>query len=311
MPQGTVLGPLFLLHINDLPQSVCSSVRLFADDCLLYKTITSMEDTLVLQRDLDSLKEWGSRWGMRFNVSKCNIMRLAWSRQPMTKFYTLGGEIIEEVNQAKYLGVTLTSELNWSTHIDITTNKANSTLGFLRRNLRYSPKSLKELSCMSLVHSKLEYCASIWDPHFTKDIDKLERVNRRAARFVSNDYRWHSSVTSMLQDLGWQDLASRRRNIRLALFYKIVHHLVAVPTDDLLIKADSRLRAHHKHKFQTIRTNSDAYKFSFFPRTLTEWNTLPKDTAEAPSLDCFKQRLCPAALQVPRAASSELALGCH
>ena len=270
-----------------------------------------MEDTLVLQRDLDSLKEWGARWGMRFNVSKCNIMRLAWTRQPMTKFYTLGGEIIEEVNQAKYLGVTLTSELNWSTHIDITTNKANSTLGFLRRNLRYSPKSLKELSYMSLVRSKLEYCASIWDPHFTKDTDKLERVNRRAARFVSNDYRWRSSVTSMLQDLGWQDLASRRRNIRLALFYKIVHHLVAVPTDDLLIKADSRLRAHHKHKFQTIRTNSDAYKFSFFPRTIIEWNTLPKDTAEAPSLDCFKQRLCPAALQVPRAASSELALGYH
>ena len=312
VPQGTVLGPLlFLLHINDLPQSVCSSVRLFANDCLLYKTITSMEDTLVLQRDLDSLKEWGSRWGMRFNVSKCNIMRLAWSRQPMTKFYTLGGEIIEEVNQAKYLGVTLTSELNWSTHIDITTNKANSTLGFLRRNLRCSPKSLKELSYMSLVRSKLEYCSSIWDPHFTKDTDKLERVNRRTARFVSNDYRWRSSVTSMLQDLGWQDLAGRRRNIRLALFYKIVHHLVAVPTDDLLIKADSRLRAHHKHKFQTIRTNSDAYKFSFFPRTLIEWNTLPKDTAEAPSLDCFKQRLCPAALQVPRAASSELALGCH
>ena len=119
---------------------------------------------------------------------------------------------------------------------------------FLGHNLRYSPKSLKELSYMSLVRSKLEYCASIWDPHFTKDTDKLERVNRRAARFVSNDYRWRSSVTSMLQDLGWQDLASRRRNIRLALFYKIVHHLVAVPTDDLLIKADSRLRA--------INTNS-------------------------------------------------------
>ena len=204
VPQGTVLGPLlFLLHINDLPQSVCSSVHLFADDCLLYKIIISMEDTLVLQRDLDSLKEWGFLWGMRFNVSKCIIMRLAWSRQPMTKFYTLGGEIIEEVNQAKYLGVTLTSELNWSTHIDITTNKTNSTLGFLRRNLRYSPKSLKELSYMSLVRSKLEYCASIWDPHFTKDTDKLERVNRRAARFVSNDYRWRSSVTSMLQDLGW------------------------------------------------------------------------------------------------------------
>ena len=188
------------------------------------------------------------------------------------------------MNQAKYLGVTLTSELNWSTHIDITTNKANSTLGFLRRNLRYSPKSLKELSYMSLVRSKLEYCASIWDPHSTKDTDKLERVNRRAARFVFNDYLWRSSVTSMLQDLGWQDLASRRRNIRLALFYKIVHHLVAVPTDDLLIKADSRLRAHHKHKFQTIRTNSDAYKFSFFSKNSYWMEHSPQGHCRGPVL---------------------------
>ena len=117
VPQGTVLGPLlFLLYINDLPQSVRLSVRLFADDCLIYKTISSLDDTITFQRDLDSLHEWGLRWGMSFNVTKCNIMRLAWSRQPITKFYTLGGEIIQEVNQAKYLGVMITSELGWSTH---------------------------------------------------------------------------------------------------------------------------------------------------------------------------------------------------
>ena len=246
---------------------------------------------------------------MRFNVSKCNIVCLAWSRQPITKFHTLGSELI--VNQGKYLGVTLTSELNWSTHINVTTNKANSTLEFLKRNLRYCPRNLKELSCMSLVRSKLEYCDSIWDPHFAKDNDKLERVNRRAAHFVLNDYHWRSNVILMLHDLSWQDLASRRRDIWLALFYKIVHHLVTVPMDDIFTKADSRLRAHHNYKFQTIRTNSDTYEFSFFPRTLFEWNNLPQDIAEAPSINSFKQRLHPAALPVPHAASSELALNCH
>ena len=127
----------------------------------------------------------------------------------------------------------ITSELGWSTHIDIISNKANSTLGFLRRNLKYCPRRLNETAYMSLVWSKLEYCASIWDPHLVKDIDKIERVNRRAARFVSNDYRWRSSVTSMLQDLEWRNLASRRKVTQLALFYKIVHQLVAVPTDDI------------------------------------------------------------------------------
>ena len=152
VPGGTVLGPLiFLLYINDLPHSVHSSVHLFADHCRIYKTISSLDDTTTLQHDLDSLHEWGLRWGMSFNVTKCNIMHLAWSRQPITKFYTLGGEIIQEVSQAKYLGVMKTSELGWSTHIDIISNKANSTLGFLRWNLKYCSRGLKETACISLV----------------------------------------------------------------------------------------------------------------------------------------------------------------
>ena len=151
VPQGTVLGPLlFLLCINDLPQSVRSSVRLFAADCLIYKTISSLDDTITLQGDLDSLHKWRSCWGMSFNVTKCNIMRLAWSRQPITKFYTLGGEIIQEVNQAKYLGVMITSELGWSTHIDIISNKANSTLGFQDGIWSIAPEVSRKLHiCLS------------------------------------------------------------------------------------------------------------------------------------------------------------------
>ena len=188
VPQGTVLGPLlFLLHINDLPESVSSSVRLFADDCLLYRTIRSVADSIALQRDLDALEQWGSRWGMRFNVSKCNILRTSWTKDPITRWYSLGGQIIQEVDQAKYLGITITSELGWSAHVDSVCNKANSTLGFLRRNLRRCPKGLKELSYFSLVRSKLEYCAGIWDPHLKKDITKIEQIHRRAARFVSHD----------------------------------------------------------------------------------------------------------------------------
>ena len=161
---------------------------------------------------------------------------------------------------------------------------------------------------MSLVRSKLEYCASIWDPHLAKDIDKIEKINRRAARFVSNDYRWRSSMTSMLQDLGWRNLASRRKDTWLALFYKIKHQLVAVPTDNILIKADSCLRSNHKYKFKTIRTSSASYKYSFYPRTIFEWNSLLQNIAEAPS---FKHSLHPAAHLDPSSASPVLALGCH
>ena len=115
----------------------------------------------------------------------------------------------------------------------------------------------------------------------------------------------------MLQGLGWRNLAKRQKDTRLALIYKIVHQLVAVPKDDILIKADSHLRSNHKYKFKTIRTSSASYKYSFYPRTIIEWNSLPQNITEAPSLASFKHSLRAAAHLDPSAASPVLALGCH
>ena len=143
VPEGTALGPLlFLLHINDLPQVVSSQVRLFADDCLLYRGIRCREDQLSLQRDLITLSKWGDTWGMKFSAAKCNIMRISRSQTPHTQFYSLNDQILTEVDQAKYLWVTLSNELSWSPHISNTVSKAHSSMGFLRRNLRGCPKTL-------------------------------------------------------------------------------------------------------------------------------------------------------------------------
>ena len=108
VPQGTVLGPLlFLLHINNLPSVVSSKVRLFADDCLIYRNIKNKEDQIALQKDLNLLENWGNTWGMRFNVAKGNIMRVSPTRNPKVFNYSLTGHVLEEVMDAKYLGVTL------------------------------------------------------------------------------------------------------------------------------------------------------------------------------------------------------------
>ena len=99
VPQGTVLGPLlFLCHINDLPSWVKSTVRLFADDCLLYRTIKTIQDQIQLQKDLESLEKWASLWGMRFNASKCYIMSINRTKIPLTYTYTLDNHILEKVN---------------------------------------------------------------------------------------------------------------------------------------------------------------------------------------------------------------------
>ena len=105
-----------------------SKVRLFADDCLIYRNIKNKEGQIALQKDLNLLENWGNTWGMRFNAAKCNIMRVSRTRDPKLFNYSLTGQVLEEVMDAKYLGVTLSNDLEWSKHIATMTNKANSKL---------------------------------------------------------------------------------------------------------------------------------------------------------------------------------------
>ena len=106
VPQGTVLGPLlFLLYINDLPDCVESQVRLFADDCLLYRTIEGIPDQLALQSDLIKLQQWADLWGMQFNPGKCTILTISHGTPKYQKFYTLCGQILQHTSEAKYLGL--------------------------------------------------------------------------------------------------------------------------------------------------------------------------------------------------------------
>ena len=174
--QSWVHCTLFLLRINDLPSVVDLQVRLFADDCLMYRPIRSKVDQVLLQRGLSALELWGDTWGMRFNATKCNIMSMSRSRNPLTRMYSLCNYVLSEVDTAKYIGINLSSQLSWSPHVSSVVSKANFILGFLRRNLRKCPSKLKETAFLSLLRSTLEYAVTIWDPYYVRDIDSLEQV---------------------------------------------------------------------------------------------------------------------------------------
>ena len=302
VPQGTVMGPLlFLLYINDLPSvlSPSTSCRLFADDCLIYRSIHSLEDKVILQRDLDSLFEWGKIWGLQFNVSKCNILHLARQIKKPVRFYTLDGEIISSVSEAKYLGVTLSNNYGsrssqWKPHILDTISRANQRLGFLRRNLRGSPYRLRETAYVTLVRSSLEYCGAIWDPSGKEEIDSLEVIQRRAARWARGAHGI-ISITALLRDLGWLSLADRRRNQRLCIFYKILHGDLDIPPDsiDITRHTGRTTRGSHQWKLNRISAgdrHSPLWKATVI-RTIPEWNSLSSGTVAADSLVTFKSRL--------------------
>jgi len=117
----------------------------------------------------------------------------------------------------------------------------------------------------------------VWDPHKITDQLPLESVQRRAARFTKRDYSYQSSVSQMLQDLQWQPLKERRREIRLTLLFRIVQGKIAIPVEDILTRADARTRSQHDYKFRHISANTQQYK-NFFVPTVPQWNTLPQST---------------------------------
>jgi hypothetical protein len=296
VPQGTVLGPLlFLMFINDLPAVLDpgTSCRLFADDCIIYRQIRSLNDQLQLQKDLTALETWSHRWGMQFNAKKCIIMSI--SRKPAkVKFYQLDNTILDNVDACTYLGVLISGNLDWSQHISKCAKKANSRLGFLRRNLKGCPQKLKRTGYVSLIRSLLEYSSVVWDPHLQKDRDAIERVQRKAARWITGDHSTYSSVTGMLSQLGLESLELRRKNQRLIMMYKIVHRVVALSTQDLgILPADGRTRSAHKFKLRVPRASTAELKNSFVNRTIPDWNRLPASQAEAGSVDQLKSQLAP------------------
>ena len=189
VPQGIVLGPLvFSLYINDISADIESEIKLFANDCVCYREIKNEEDTLKLLRDIDRLGSWVRKWGIRFQPVECNMMQLTnkWSSKIQAN-YTLEGTVLENVENIKCLGVTKTNDLKWKIHISNVCTKANRTLEFLRRNLFSCPPDVKEAAYKGLVRPVLEYGSSVWDPHTLGLQEELEKVQNRAARFVTGN----------------------------------------------------------------------------------------------------------------------------
>ena len=223
VPQGSVLGPLlFLIFINDLAENTTSTVRLFADDCVMYRPLRHASDCEAPQEDLNKLHDWEERWQLRFNATKCNILRATHARKKkITKNYKLNGVSLAET--PTYLGVELSADMKLNTHVKNTVAKGNQMLGVLRRNLNNCPGNPKDLAYKSILRPKLEYACSVWDPYTAENINKLERVQRCSVGFVCKKYSRKESVTSMLDDLEWPPLQQRRAESRLALFHRIVN----------------------------------------------------------------------------------------
>jgi hypothetical protein len=293
VPLGTVTGPLwFLLFINDLPANLCSTARLFADDCVLYTSSKTPEKLDSLQDDLFKLEAWQETWSMKFNPSKCSVMQITLKKDRPDVNYTFCGEVLQETASHPYLGVQIDNNLSWKTHIKMAVSKASRILGFLKRNIWFTSQATKAAAYKTLVRPILEYASSVWDPYRVGDKKLLERIQRKAARFCLKDYQQRSSVSKMLEQLEWETLEGRRKNNRLSMMYKIMNNMVGIHKEQLLtMSSEKRTRGSHQHKILKMQGTKDIYMNSFFPRTASDWNQLPGDITEAATLNTFKNKL--------------------
>ena len=297
VPQGTVLGPLlFLMYINDIPNGLKSNVSLFADDCVVYRPIKTASDCDLLQRDLKLLERWSSRWLMSFKPDKCSVIRFSRCKAKIEHTYRLCGQALQAAHQHKYLGVTLSSDMKWNTHVDIAVSKANSMVGFLRRNLGSAPPKVKIQAYKSLVRPHIEYCSSVWDPHTKVNIQKIEAVQRRAARFILNDYNRESSVTAMLETLQLPPLQQRRYINRQVMLHKMIYNNVDLAiTDHLQFKkrdpSAAITRRSHPLSLDVPFSKTNCFQQSFFLKTAKEWNALPHTLLDIKDSMAFRQKL--------------------
>ena len=221
------------LFINDMQDDLVCTLRLFADDALLYHKITHNDDTLALQRDLDKLGLWADRWQMLFNPSKCYKMSVFRSRSPVVKDYTLYNQTLVAVQQHPYLGVLLSSDLRWNSHVDRIAKKGNSSLAFVKRNLYACSEETKRAAYVSLisrcVRPHLEYATAVWDPYRQNQVEKLDTIKSRAGRFIKHDYSYNTSVSKLKKSLSFGVLSERRKSHHLQIFHKSVYNDIALP----------------------------------------------------------------------------------
>ncbi len=221
------MGPLlFLSYINDLPLSLTSTSRVFADDSLVYQPILGRDDCLRPQDDLAALEDWEPKWQMTFRPDKCHHIRFTRTNKPIPFTYKLHDTNLNTVSSHKYLGVHISADMQWNTHVSSIRAKAHRALGFLRRNLNKCNTNVKIPAYKTLVWPHIEYYDTVWDPLTNNNINKLEAIQSKTARWAKRDYRHTTSVTLLQQDIKLDPLPTQRQIHRQQMLYEITNNLV-------------------------------------------------------------------------------------
>ena len=191
--------------------------------------------------------------------------------------YALEDEPLENVKVASYLGVQISRDVSW-----------HSNVAKIRRNIRTTSEATKTLAYQTLVRLSLEYASCVWAPHWKHLREGVEKVQRRAVRYVCGIFEQQTPITDTQMALGFDTLEQRRLKA-VVMGYKIINDLVAVPSTQL--KPNTRGTRGNGKKFHQIYAGTNCCKFSFFPMLVLLWNAMPSKVVLAADLEDFKESL--------------------
>ena len=298
-----VISPvLFILFINDLLNSTFSSIHSFADDTFLSSSFSfnpndhaSTDIQLhrntsasLLSNDLTVIEKWGKDNLVSFNQRKTK--QAVVSRKCNQDFppVLMNGDVLDTSASFTQLGLSLSSNLTWKTHIHSLAKHASQKLGFLARACGFFPSSHLLTIYKSQIHPALKYCSHIWGGAPKSTLCLLDKVQSKAIRLINNP-----NFTKSLQ------LLSHRRLVGdLSISYKYFHghcsqeirEIIPVPLRHVRTTRSST----HSHPFQVSLPNPRtlSYKSSFIPRTCNLWNVSPSSCFPEPyNLPSFKSKI--------------------
>ena len=337
VPQGSILGPLlFVLFIDDMPELISKDthIALYADDTKIWRQIKTWEDHIALQLDIDALNTWSVVNKMKFHPQKCKVVPVAPPGKglkdlfnkifPLRKmfFYKLGDTELEYVQEEKDLGVIVSSNFMWDRQVDALLSKASSRLGLLKRTIHFIRcQKQRRAFYLAIVRSPFEHCSQVWRPSSETQINKLERIQRRAVKWIlsEEDHSYNDIEYLMrLRDLDLFPLRERFTISDLIVFFDIFRGQSCLELPGyikyLSLEERSRLRpkikppqninslenSQHLNRLRQsrnysqslkseINAKSNSFKASFFYRTLQIWNCLPSEVKEITSKNLFKK----------------------
>lgn len=191
--------------------------------------------------------------------------------------YQSGTQTLAEVVEYKYLGVTLTNDLSWNKHISNICASSFRKLGLLRHKLKHAPSTVKKLTYLTVIRPSLEYASIVWDPYTKRNIEALELIQRKAVRFIYSKYRRTDSPTNLMKENSIPTLEKRRKIHRLKFLFLLNNNKLSVNRDLYLKPLTTRQTRHRQtHSLTPYFARTNIFKYSFFPRTINDWNCLPQ-----------------------------------